>query len=73
MLIIARRSGERIIVDDRIVVTVLEISGQMVRIGIEAPREVSIYREELWQAVKQENEAAARGDLEALPRAPDGG
>jgi carbon storage regulator len=70
MLKITRRAGERIIVGEDIVVTVLEVSGQTARIGIEAPREVSIYREEIWIEVKRENEAAAAAATPALPDIP---
>jgi carbon storage regulator len=70
MLIITRRPGERIVLGDEIVVTVMEISGQTARIGIEAPQAVPVYREEIWEAVKQENEAAARAAGDALPKLP---
>jgi carbon storage regulator len=73
MLKITRRAGERIIVGENIVVTVLEVSGQTARIGIEAPREVSIYREEIWLEVKRENEAAALAANAALPQTPPEG
>ena len=67
MLIITRRPGERIVLGDDIVVTVMEISGQTARIGIAAPRELPVYREEIWEAVKAENQAAASVDPDALP------
>jgi len=70
MLIITRRPGERIVLGDDIVVTVMEISGQTARIGIAAPRELPIYREEIWEAVKAENQAAAAVDADALPPVP---
>lgn len=47
MLILTRRIGESIIINDDIKVTVLEVSGSAVKIGIQAPREVSIFREEI--------------------------
>jgi carbon storage regulator len=47
MLVLTRKQGESIIVDDLITVTVLEIKGNVVRLGIEAPRDVSIMRSEL--------------------------
>jgi carbon storage regulator len=59
MLIITRRPGEKIMVGDDIVVHVIEIVGNSVRIGIEAPRSVPVYREEIWNAVREENRAAA--------------
>jgi carbon storage regulator len=59
MLIVTRRPGEKVMIGDDIVVEVLEVSGQSVRIGIAAPRAIPVYREEIWDAVKQENAAAA--------------
>lgn len=67
MLVITRKSGERLCLGDDIVISVLEISGSNVRLGIEAPAEVPIYRHELWVAIKQENEAAAQSPLRRLP------
>ena len=65
MLTISRRAGERILIGDDIVIEVVETGGGNVRLGITAPRELRIYREELWERVKQENEAAARADFSA--------
>ena len=59
MLIITRRSGEKIMLGDDIVVHVMEIVGSSVRVGIQAPRSVPVYREEIWNAVREENRAAA--------------
>ena len=69
MLVITRKSGERICLGDEITITVMEISGSSVRIGIEAPAEVPIYRHEIWAAIKEENRAAARAELNRLPSA----
>jgi carbon storage regulator len=67
MLIITRRPGEKIMLGDDIVVHVMEIVGNTARIGIEAPRSVPVYREEIWNVVREENVAAAgsAGDLPA--------
>jgi carbon storage regulator len=70
MLIITRRPGEKIVLGDDIVVTVMEISGQTARIGVDAPKAVPVYREEIWAAVKEENEAAAAADAGSLPPVP---
>ncbi len=67
MLRITRRAGERIVLGDDVIIEVTEVKGGTVRIGIEAPRSVRIYREELWLEVKRENEAAARAASTALP------
>lgn len=69
MLILTRRAGERVVIGDDVLVTVMEISGQTVRLGIDAPQGVAIYREEIWDAVKEENRAAAEADPSALPGA----
>jgi len=55
MLVLTRRPGESIVVGENIVVTVIEIKGGQVRIGIDAPREAEVYREEIYEQVKQEN------------------
>jgi carbon storage regulator len=70
MLRITRRAGERVIVGGEVVIEVLEVRGATVRLGIDAPRSVSIYREELWLEIKQENEAAASGP-DQLPDLPE--
>jgi carbon storage regulator len=66
MLIITRRPGERLVLGEDIRIEVMEVTGNTVRIGIDAPRELPVYREELWAAVKQENEAAAQTSAEGL-------
>jgi carbon storage regulator len=66
MLIITRRPGEKVMLGEDIVVHVMEIVGNSVRVGIEAPRSLPVYREEIWNAVREENRAAADavpGDL----------
>jgi len=64
LLIITRRPGEKIMLGDEIVIEVIEVSGSSVRVGIAAPKSVPVYREEIWRAVKDENEAAAALDLD---------
>jgi carbon storage regulator len=65
MLRIKRHAGERIVIGDEVVVEVLEVRGNTVRLGIDAPRSVPVYREEIWLEIKRENEAAAQAA--ALP------
>jgi len=66
VLVIARKSGQRICLGDDITITVLEISGSTVRLGIEASADVRIYRHELWLAVQEENRAAAQATPDDL-------
>ena len=68
MLIITRRAGQKIMLGDDVTVHVMEIVGNSVRIGVEAPKSVPVYREEIWAAVKEENQASATADSGSLPK-----
>ncbi len=63
MLVLTRKVGEEIYIGDRICVKVMEISGGKVRLGIEAPMDMRIYREEVLTKVKNENLSAAEWEL----------
>ncbi len=74
MLVLSRRVGESLVIGDDITVTVIEVRGDTVRLGVDAPRHVRVHRAEVIAAVKAENAAAARADdgvaaaLQALAR-----
>ncbi len=53
MLVLSRKKNESIIIDDRIKIVVVEIRGDKVRLGIEAPKEVPVHRQEVYDAIKQ--------------------
>jgi carbon storage regulator len=59
MLILTRKLGERITIGDDISVTLLEIKGSQVRLGIEAPKGISIYRQEIYERIRQQNLSAS--------------
>lgn len=64
MLVLSRNKNESIIIGDNIKITVLETRPDgTVRLGIDAPKEVEIYREEVYQAIQEENRLAAKGSL----------
>lgn len=67
MLVLTRKPGERLFIGDDIVVTIVEVKGDNIRIGIEAPREVKVYRGEIFEAIVAENrEAALLKDITGL-------
>ena len=59
MLILSRRKDESLVIDERIVVTVVDIKGDQIKLGIQAPRDVKVFRHEVFQAIQEENRAAA--------------
>jgi carbon storage regulator len=59
MLALTRRVGERIVIGDNVVVTIVDIKGDSIRIAIDAPKEVKIYRGEIFDAIAEENRQAA--------------
>ena len=62
MLILTRRVGESIIVGDNVTITVLGIKGNQIRLGVNAPKEVSVHREEIYQRIKQEKKVVEESD-----------
>lgn len=72
MLALSRKKGEAIILNNNIEISVLEVKGDQVKIGINAPKEVSIYRKEVYLQIQEANEEAANAEsintdgLEAL-------
>ena len=64
MLVLGRRSGESIIIDNEIEITVVEIQGEKVKIGISAPKKIPVFRKELLEAARSANEEAASPDIE---------
>jgi carbon storage regulator len=61
MLILSRKVGESIRINDNICVTIVDVDGKTIRIGIEAPKEISIHREEVFLRIKEENQKAVAG------------
>ena len=64
MLVLSRQRDESIIIGDNIVVTIVDVRGDKVRLGIEAPREVSVHRREVYEAIQRENREASKIQLD---------
>jgi carbon storage regulator len=68
MLILARRIGESIMIGDQVEISVVDIKGDQVKLGIKAPSEVKVYRREVYAAIQEENRAAAAAAPGVLPK-----
>jgi carbon storage regulator len=68
MLVLSRQRDESIIIGDNIVITVVDVRGDKVRLGIDAPREVSVHRREIYEAIQRENKHAAQIRLDEARR-----
>src|SRR5690625_1063966 len=63
MLILTRRVGETLVVGDDVTVTVLGVKGNQVRLGVNAPKDVSVHREEIYQRIQNEKRSEAEKDI----------
>jgi carbon storage regulator len=79
MLILSRKKDESIMIGDNIEVSVVDIKGDQIKLGIKAPRDIKVYRREVFTAIQKENQAAAKAgtklpELELLKKsgAPNG-
>ena len=72
MLVLTRRANQSIMIGHEIVVTVLEVRGDQVRLGIKAPRSIDVHREEIFAQLQQANRDAVRPtpDVDDLPGVP---
>lgn len=66
MLVLTRRPNQSIMIGGNVVVTVLEVRGDQVRLGIKAPHDVDVHRDEVWAQLQQANRAAALPDRSAV-------
>jgi carbon storage regulator len=64
MLVLSRKKNESIVINDDITIVVVEIRGDKVRLGVEAPKEVPVHRNEVYEAIRRNQEQSAKGSTE---------
>jgi carbon storage regulator len=70
MLVLSRKRDEQIVIADNIVITVIEIRGDKVRLGIQAPAEIPVHRKEVYEAIQRKKEIEASGATGREPTSP---
>lgn len=65
MLVLSRKKNEKIVIDENIIITIVEVRGDKVRLGIEAPREVPIHRSEVYDAIQNEQNTISEAENDA--------
>ena len=71
MLILSRKSGETVVIDGRIRVKVIRVEGDVVKIGIDAPADISVHRQEIYDEIQRSNQEAATPDQPVVPKLPN--
>lgn len=71
MLVLSRQRDESIVIGDNVIVTIVDVRGDKVRLGIEAPREVPVHRREVYEAIQRENQQAAQIRVDEARQIPE--
>ena len=71
MLILSRKTNESIVIDGRITVKIVRVEGDVVKLGVEAPPDVPVHRQEVYDEIQRNNKQALTKDRPALPRLPE--
>ncbi|MEK7781663.1 MAG: carbon storage regulator CsrA [Verrucomicrobiota bacterium] len=72
MLILSRKTNESIVIDGRITVKIVRVEGDVVKLGVEAPADVPVHRQEVYEEIQRNNKEALTQGRPALPRLPEG-
>lgn len=71
MLILSRKTNESIVIDGRITVKIIRVEGDVVKLGVEAPADVPVHRQEVYDEIQRNNKEALTQSRPALPRLPE--
>lgn len=72
MLILSRKTNESIVIDGRITVKIVRVEGDVVKLGVEAPADVPVHRQEVYDEIQRNNKQALTQGRPVLPRLPEG-
>jgi carbon storage regulator len=70
MLILSRKSGESIVIDGRIHVKIVRVEGDVVKLGVQAPADVPVHRQEVYEEIQRNNQQALASQATSLPKLP---
>jgi carbon storage regulator len=70
MLILSRKAGESLVIDGRIIVKIIRVEGETVKVGIQAPLDVPVHREEVYEEIQRNNREALTQNRPAVPKFP---
>lgn len=66
MLVLTRKKGQSIVIGDEVEITIVEVFGDQVRVGIKAPKEIAVHRKEIFLEITEENKTAAQSKIEDI-------
>lgn len=70
MLVLSRKTSESVVIDGRIIVKIIRVDGEIVKLGVEAPADIPIYRQEIYEEIQRSNQEALTAGRREVPKLP---